>query len=47
MSMLMSPNPKKIAKYKADLAAHKIVEKSYDEEEFDDEDEELDDEEEE
>ena len=46
MSMLMSPNPKKIAKYKADLAAHKIVEEpveeeeDYDDDEIDEEDEE-------
>lgn len=48
MSMLMSPNPKKIQKYKADLAAHKIVEEpieeeeeeDFDDEDFDDEDEE-------
>ena len=46
MSMLMSPNPKKIAKYKADLAAHKIVEKTYDEDEIDD-DEDFDEDEEE
>ena len=44
--MLMSPNPKKIAKYKADLAAHKIVEKTYDEDEIDD-DEDFDEDEEE
>ena len=46
MSMLMSPNPIKIAKYKADLAAHKIVEKTYDEDEIDD-DEDFDEDEEE
>ena len=47
MSMLMSPNPKKIAKYKADLAAHKIVEEPIEEEEdFDDEDFDEEDEEE-
>ena len=39
MSMLMSPNPKKIAKYKADLAAHKIVEEPIEEEEDIDDDE--------
>ena len=41
MSMLMAPNAKKIAKYKADLAAHKIVEEPIDEDEedYDDEDE--------
>ena len=44
MSMLMSPNPKKIAKYKADLAARGIVEEPMDEDEPDD-DEDLDDEE--
>ena len=38
MSMLMSPNPKKIAKYKADLAAHRIVEEPLDEEEPEDDD---------
>ena len=39
MSMLMTPNPKKVAKYKADLAAHKIVEEPIgEEEEFDDDD---------
>ena len=44
---LMSPNPKKIAKYKADLAAHKIVEEPIeDEEDFDDEDFDEEDEEE-
>ena len=46
MSMLMSPNPKKIAKYKADLAAHKIVEEPIEEEE-DFDDDEIDEEEEE
>ena len=46
MSMLMSPNPKKIAKYKADLAARNIVEEPYDEEETDD-DEDFDEDEEE
>ena len=46
MSMLMSPNPKKIAKYKADLAARNIVEEPYDEEEIDD-DEDFDEDEEE
>ena len=46
MSMLMSPNPKKIAKYKADVAARRIVEEpieeeeDFDDEDFDDEDEE-------
>ncbi len=46
MSMLMSPNPKKIAKYKADLAAHNIVEEPFDEDEEDiDEDEDMDEEE--
>ena len=46
MSMLMSPNPKKIAKYKADLAARNIVEEpieeeeDYDDDEIDEEDEE-------
>ena len=44
MSMLMSPNPKKIAKYKADLAAKGIVEEPGDEEDIDD-DEDLDEEE--
>ena len=39
MSMLMSPNPKKIAKYTADLAAHKIVEEPIEEEEDFDDDE--------
>ena len=39
MSMLMTPNPKKIAKYKADLATRNIVEEPIEEEEdFDDED---------
>ena len=47
MSMLMSPNPKKIAKYKADLAAHKIVEEPIEEEEdFGDDEIDEDDEEE-
>ena len=47
MSMLMSPNPKKIAKYKADLAAHNIVEEPFDEDEEDiDEDEDMDEDEE-
>ena len=44
MSMLMSPNPKKIAKYKADLAAKGIVEEPGDEEDIED-DEDLDEEE--
>ncbi len=44
MSMLMSPNPKKIAKYKADLAAKGIVEEPGEEEDIDD-DEDLDEEE--
>ena len=47
MSMLMSPNPKKIAKYKADLAAHKIVEEPIEDEEDYDDDDEIDDEEDE
>ena len=47
MSMLMSPNPKKIAKYKADLAAHNIVEEPFDEEEDIDDDEDFDEDEEE
>ena len=48
MSMLLAPNPKKIAKYKADLAAHKIVEEPYDEEEEDfDDDDDIDEDEEE
>ena len=47
MSMLMAPNSKKIAKYKADLAAHKIVEETFDEDEFDDEEEDIDEEDEE
>ena len=47
MSMLMSPNPKKVAKYKADLAARNIVEEPIEEEEdFDDEDFDEEDEEE-
>ena len=46
MSMLMSPNPKKIAKYKADLAAHKIVEEPFEEEDVED-DEDFDEDEEE
>ena len=47
MSMLMSPNPKKIAKYKADLAARNIVEEPYDEEEDIEDDEDFDEDEEE
>ena len=48
MSMLMSPNPKKIAKYKADLAARKIVEEPIEDEEEDiDDDEDFDEEDEE
>ena len=43
MSMLMSPNPKKIAKYKADMAAQGIVEEPVDDEDIDD-DEDLDEE---
>ena len=47
MSMLMSPNPKKIQKYKADLAARHIVEEPIEEEEdFDDDDFDEEDEEE-
>ena len=47
MSMLMSPNPKKVQKYKADLAARNIVEEPIEEEEdFDDEDFDEEDEEE-
>ena len=47
MSMLMSPNPKKIQKYKADLAARHIVEEPIEEEEdFDDDDFDVEDEEE-
>ena len=47
MSMLMSPNPKKVQKYKADLAARNIVEEPIEEEEdFDDDDFDEEDEEE-
>ena len=48
MSMLMSPNPKKIAKYKADLAARNIVEEPFDEDEedIDDDDDDMDEDEE-
>ncbi len=48
MSMLMSPNPKKIAKYKADLAARNIVEELFDEDEedIDDDDDDMDEDEE-
>lgn len=47
MSMLMTPNPKKIQKYKADLAARNIVEEPIeDEEDFDDDDFDEEDEEE-
>ena len=47
MSMLMSPNPKKVQKYKADLAARHIVEEPIEEEEdFDDDDFDEEDEEE-
>ncbi len=47
MSMLLSPNPKKIAKYKADLAAHRIVEEPLGEDEDVDDDEDFDEDEEE
>ncbi len=47
MSMLLSPNPKKIAKYKADLAAHRIVEEPLGEDEEIDDDEDFDEDEEE
>lgn len=47
MSMLMSPNPKKIAKYKADLAARNIVEEPIEEEEDFDDEEDFDEEDEE
>ncbi len=47
MSMLLSPNPKKIAKYKADLAAHRIVEEPLGEDGESDDDEGFDEDEEE
>ena len=47
MSMLLSPNPKKIAKYKADLAAHRIVEEPLGEDEEIDDEEDFDEDEEE